>query len=104
MNVQLKIIREVCAKSRNETSAKTAVNNATLDSVAQYGLQKTTIITISRIAGLSSGIISHYFGDKQGLIEATVKYLLQQLKLALLERVSQPSLSAADRLKNDCRS
>ena len=62
--------------------------NATLESVAQYGLQKTTIVTISKIAGLSSGIISHYFGGKQGLIEATVKYLLEQLKIALLERVT----------------
>jgi len=72
--------------------------NATLESVAQYGLQNTTIITISRIAGLSSGIISHYFGGKQGLVDATVKHLLDQLKLALLERVNQPNLSAAERL------
>jgi TetR/AcrR family transcriptional repressor of bet genes len=73
--------------------------NATLESVAQYGLQNTTIITISRIAGLSSGIISHYFGGKQELIEATVKHLLEQLKLALLERISQKHLGAAERLK-----
>ena len=73
--------------------------NATLESVAQYGLQQTTIITISRIAGLSSGIISHYFGGKQELVEATVKHLLEQLKSALLERVSQQHLSPADRLE-----
>ena len=73
--------------------------NATLESVAQYGLQKTTIVTISKIAGLSSGIISHYFGGKQGLIEATVKYLLEQLKIALLERVTDHTLSAPERLK-----
>lgn len=73
--------------------------NATLESVAQYGLQNTTIITISRIAGLSSGIISHYFGGKQELVEATVKHLLDQLKSALLERISQPHLSATERLE-----
>ncbi|MBA6250910.1 MULTISPECIES: transcriptional regulator BetI [unclassified Colwellia] len=72
--------------------------DATLDSVAQFGLQNTTIITISRIAGLSSGIISHYFGGKQQLVEATVKHLLEQLKLALLERVRGQHLEAADRL------
>ena len=72
--------------------------NATLESVALYGLQNTTIITISRIAGLSSGIISHYFGGKQELVEATVKHLLEQLKLALLERVNQKNLSAVERL------
>ena len=73
--------------------------NATLESVAQYGLQNTTIVTISKIAGLSSGIISHYFGGKQGLIEATVKHLLEQLKIALLERVSQKNLEPSTRLK-----
>jgi TetR/AcrR family transcriptional repressor of bet genes len=73
--------------------------DATLESIAQYGLQNTTIITISRIAGLSSGIISHYFGGKQGLIEATVKHLLEQLKIALLERVTSQILEPKDRLK-----
>jgi len=73
--------------------------NATLESVALYGLQNTTIITISRIAGLSSGIISHYFSGKQGLIEATVKHLLEQLKEALLARVVDQNLSATQRLK-----
>lgn len=73
--------------------------DATLESVAQYGLQHTTIITISRIAGLSSGIISHYFGGKQELVEATVKHLLEQLKTALLARVEQKDLSPAQRLE-----
>lgn len=73
--------------------------NATLESVAQFGLQKTTVVTISKIAGLSSGIISHYFGGKQGLIEATVKYLLEQLKVALLEGMTNPPLTANERLK-----
>jgi len=73
--------------------------NAALESVAQYGLQNTTIITISRIAGLSSGIISHYFGGKQGLIEATVKHLLEELKVALLARMTQHPLEPVERLK-----
>ena len=58
--------------------------DATLMSVEQHGLQHTTINTISKLAGMSSGIISHYFGGKQGLIEAALKYLLDQLKQALL--------------------
>ena len=72
--------------------------NATLLSVESHGLQHTTINTISGIAGMSSGIISHYFGGKQGLIEATLKYLLYQLKEALLERISNKQLPALSRL------
>ncbi len=62
--------------------------DATLESVAELGLQATTINSISKRAGLSSGIISHYFGGKQGLIEATVRYLLNNLKYALLDKTS----------------
>ena len=59
---------------------------ATLDSVAELGLHATTINTISQRAGLSSGIISHYFGGKQGLLEATVRHLLNNLKTNLLAK------------------
>lgn len=72
--------------------------DATLVSVERHGLQHTTINTISGIAGMSSGIISHYFGGKQGLIEATLRYLLDELKQALLVRTSGKTLSPAIRL------
>ncbi|WP_372769404.1 transcriptional regulator BetI [Pseudoalteromonas sp.] len=61
--------------------------DATLSSVAELGLKATTINTISKRAGLSSGIISHYFGSKNGLIEATVRYLLTSLKSSLISKI-----------------
>jgi TetR/AcrR family transcriptional regulator, transcriptional repressor of bet genes len=72
--------------------------DATLESVAEHGLQSTTIVTISRIAGMSSGLISHYFGSKKDLIEATLKYLLEQLQQAFLERITQEKPAAQLRL------
>ena len=72
--------------------------DATLKSVEQHGLQHTTINTISQLAGMSSGIISHYFGGKQGLIEAALKYLLDQLKQALLSKTLDKKLSPMVRL------
>ncbi|PKH01017.1 transcriptional regulator BetI [Psychromonas sp. MB-3u-54] len=72
--------------------------DATLVSVERHGLQHTTINTISGFAGMSSGIISHYFGGKQGLIEATLRYLIDELKQALLIRTSGKTLSPAVRL------
>lgn len=71
---------------------------ATIDTVAEVGLQATTINLISHKAGLSSGIISHYFGGKQGLIEASVRYLLDQLKHSLLSRVQGMDISPFERL------
>lgn len=55
--------------------------DATITVIAQVELQATTLQLISKEAGLSSGIVSHYFGGKQGLIEATVRYLLSELRL-----------------------
>ncbi|GIU30632.1 transcriptional regulator BetI [Shewanella colwelliana] len=72
--------------------------DATLVSVERHGLHHTTINTISGLAGMSSGIISHYFGGKQGLIEATLKYLLDELKQALLRRTQGKVLTPAQRL------
>lgn len=59
--------------------------DATIAVVAEVGLQSATISLISKKAGLSSGIISHYFGGKQGLIEATVRFLLEALKIEAVD-------------------
>ncbi|MCL1064068.1 transcriptional regulator BetI [Shewanella benthica] len=72
--------------------------DATLISVERHGLHHTTINTISDLAGTSSGLISHYFGGKQGLIEATLKHLLDELKQALLSRTSGKILTSIERL------
>ncbi|GAA3930978.1 transcriptional regulator BetI [Litoribacillus peritrichatus] len=60
---------------------------ATLSSVEQFGLHGTTVGTISKIAGVSSGIISHYFGGKQELLEATVRFLLKSLNEELMNQL-----------------
>lgn len=72
--------------------------DATLVSIERHGLHATTIGTISKLAGVSAGIISHYFDGKAGLIEATIKYLLQQLKLDLLSALDDKELNHRERL------
>ena len=62
---------------------------ATLLSVERFGLSGTTINSIAKIAGVSTGIINHYFGGKQGLLEATVRYLLQSLHDELMKELHQ---------------
>ncbi|MFO8141709.1 MAG: transcriptional regulator BetI [Marinobacter sp.] len=72
--------------------------DATIGSIAELGMQNTTIVSISKRAGMSSGIISHYFGAKQGLIEAALRYLLDQLGRELHERMAKIDGSAEQRL------
>lgn len=60
---------------------------ATLTSIELNGLQGTTIQTISKIAGVSTGIISHYFGGKSGLLVACASYLLNNLHKQFTDRL-----------------
>src|SRR5260370_40485455 len=54
--------------------------DATIVSIGRYGLADTTVQRISQAAGVSSGIIHHYFGGKNELLEATMRRLLQSLR------------------------
>jgi TetR/AcrR family transcriptional regulator, transcriptional repressor of bet genes len=54
--------------------------DATIVSIGRYGLADTTVRRISREAGVSSGIIHHYFGGKNELLEATMRRLLALLR------------------------
>jgi len=60
---------------------------ATIGTIERYGFAETTIARISRAAGLSSGIISHYFGGKNALLEATMRSLLRELQTATTARL-----------------
>ncbi|MGJ8514506.1 transcriptional regulator BetI [Carnimonas bestiolae] len=60
--------------------------DATLVTIDHFGLEDTTIARIAKSAGVSAGIISHYFGGKDGLIEATMREVLSQLSAAVAER------------------
>jgi len=59
---------------------------ATLAVIDRVGLADATIVLIARQAGLSTGIISHYFGDKSGLLEATMRQILRDLSDDSLRR------------------
>jgi len=60
--------------------------DATLKSVHRYGLQDTTLARISAIAQVSTGIIAHYFGGKNELLEAAMRSLLKDLGRGVVSR------------------
>ena len=61
--------------------------DATLETINEVGLHYATIAQIARRAGVSTGIISHYFGDKNGLLEAAMRDITTQLRTAILRRL-----------------
>ncbi|MGC9402029.1 transcriptional regulator BetI [Vibrio genomosp. F10] len=52
--------------------------NATMTVIDRVGLHAASIALISKEAGVSTGIINHYFGGKQGLLEETMRAILRQ--------------------------
>nr|WP_298249681.1 transcriptional regulator BetI [uncultured Halomonas sp.] len=52
---------------------------ATMAAIDEVGLADVTVARIARHAGVSAGIISHYFGGKDGLLEATMRQILTDL-------------------------
>lgn len=74
--------------------------DATLAAVNDVGMPDATIAQIARRAGVSNGIISHYFKDKNGLLEATMRYLIRNLGEAVRLRLqTQTDQSPAARLR-----
>jgi betaine-aldehyde dehydrogenase len=63
---------------------------ATIDTMAEVGFAATTLALIGQQAGISPGLVAHYFRDKDGLLEATLRSLA-----ARLTRATAVNLAAA---------
>lgn len=77
-----------------ETLRRQQLIAATMAAIDEVGLADATVIRIARHAGVSAGIISHYFGGKDGLLEATMRKILSDLGAAIASRrtaLSHPS-------------
>lgn len=56
---------------------------ATLTVIDRVGLADASLALIAKEAGVSTGIVSHYFGDKNGLLDACMRQILSDLYLAV---------------------
>jgi TetR/AcrR family transcriptional repressor of bet genes len=73
-----------------EPIRKRQLIEATVASIHRNGFADTTVQTISRAAGVSPGIIHHYFGGKGALLAATMRALMVELRGSVV-----PALRAA---------
>ncbi|MDZ5452828.1 choline-binding transcriptional repressor BetI [Labrys sedimenti] len=60
---------------------------ATIEAIGEVGFNATTIAEIARRADVSTGLVSFYFGDKDGLLEATLRHLARQLSRGAAARL-----------------
>ncbi|MBP5857759.1 transcriptional regulator BetI [Marivibrio halodurans] len=61
---------------------------ATVAAIHEQGLAEATVKQISARAGVSSGIIHHYFGGKDALLAATMRAMLRDLRREVNTRLA----------------
>ena len=63
----------------------------TIDSLAELGYVGTTLAQIAARAGVSPGLVAHYFGDKDGLLDAAFRSLARRVGNQVRARLRQVS-------------
>ena len=67
------------ARAGAEEARRQQLIEATIDTLAEKGFVATTLAEIGGRASVSPGLIAHYFDDKDGLLEATLRSLATRL-------------------------
>jgi len=61
--------------------------DAAISSIHEHGFTSATVARIARKAGVSTGIVHHYFADKNDLLAATMRAMLDILRREAVERM-----------------
>jgi betaine-aldehyde dehydrogenase len=75
-------------RDEGEEVRRTQLVEVTIDSLAEVGYVGTTLAEIARRAGVSPGLVAHYFGDKEGLLEAAFRTLARPLAARVRARLA----------------
>lgn len=62
---------------------------ATMHVIERVGLHGASISLISKEAGVSAGIINHYFGGKHGLLEETMRVILREHSKSIMTALAK---------------
>jgi len=74
-----------------EDSRRSQLIEVTIDSLAELGYVGTTLAQITGRAGVTPGLVAHYFGDKDGLMDAAFRALARRVGEQVRARLRQVS-------------
>src|ERR1035437_6617161 len=74
-----------------EDTRRRQLVEVTIDSLAELGYVGTTLAQIATRAGVSPGLVAHYFGDKDGLLDAAFRSLARRVSNHVRARLRQVS-------------
>ena len=72
-----------------EEARRRQLIEATIESLAEVGFAACTLMDIGRRAGVSPGLVAHYFGDKDGLLEATLRHMAGRISRLVSQRLAE---------------
>ena len=79
MNTQSVPVSEPTSEPLEESRRRQLIE-VTIDSLAELGFVGTTLAQIAGRAGVSPGLVAHYFGDKDGLLDAAFRSLARRVE------------------------
>src|SRR6201999_4141342 len=81
--------RGPAARDEQEEARRNQLIEVTIDSLAEVGYVGSTLAQIASRANVSPGLVSHYFDDKDGLLEAAFRTLGRRLAQGIQARMRQ---------------
>lgn len=85
-------------RTRSKEERKQQLIEATIKSIAKYGITGTTMTTVTGIAGLSMGLVNFHFESKQKLFEETLLFLALEHQETWKAAIARENMSAEDRI------
>ena len=76
------------ARDEGEEARRRQLIEVTIDSLAEVGYVGTTLAEIAGRAGVSPGLVAHYFGEKDGLLSAAFRTLARSLAARVRAKLS----------------
>src|SRR6516162_5172282 len=80
--------RNASPRDELEDARRVQLIEVTIDSLAEVGYVGTTLAQIARRAGVSPGLVAHYFDDKDGLLEAAFRTLSRAIARRVRARLA----------------
>ncbi|MEA3149519.1 MAG: betaine-aldehyde dehydrogenase [Gammaproteobacteria bacterium] len=94
MNTQTVVPAPTSAEPPEDARRRQLIE-VTIDSLAELGYVGTTLAQITGRAGVTPGLVAHYFGDKDGLMDAAFRSLARRVGDHIRARLRQISTPRA---------
>jgi len=79
----------ILPRAEPEAGRRQQLIKVTIGALAEFGYVGTTLSRIGSRAGVSPGLIAHYFGDKDALLDATFRTLMARVRARVVKRLSR---------------